>query len=457
MEHIEQWRKEEARVYQLPLQRSDFNVVPAMGAKILGDIMMNCQVALHTKLKHFGEYAEIDLTYSLRPWPRIIAANKKRFEIIGAGIVRFAIAVRSDKICPHQEKPIVHFVVDRSDGSTITFSDPRRTDGDFRTACTLQDRRLAFRLAAGWSVHGRWEALKECVFVRLIMEFQRQHRPDGWLDSDFEFLPRDGKRTLFAWTLSDQLQISFRYWLVIGRKTCPAIVTLRGSVVDDRLLTQTLDRSIYACVEETAVSCHDSHEASAQPEPYASPPLLASAGQVPRASSRNILARSGFGPLQRLMLEDCLKEARYKSLDPPRDARAEDTYGALRKWFDARDGGVRFSHDSISSYFRHGGHEYESTKSFVDELVAGRVVAGRVPSLVCIWYVGAYRVIFGNRRLHAYRECASRIRSEVWFQMIVHEFPTCSASRDSSPREEFRLKAIHAMSTATDGRTVCTN
>ena len=93
----------------------------------------------------------------------------------------------------------------------------------------------------------------------------------------------------------------------------------------------------------------------------------------------------------------------------------------------------------------------------MDELVAGRVVAGRVPSLVCIWYVGAYRVIFGNRRLHAYRECASRIRSEVWFQMIVHEFPTCSASRDSSPREEFRLKAIHAMSTATDGRTVCTN
>ena len=47
--------------------------------------MMNCQVALHTKLKHLGEYAEIDLAYSLRPWPRIIAANEKRFEIIGAG------------------------------------------------------------------------------------------------------------------------------------------------------------------------------------------------------------------------------------------------------------------------------------------------------------------------------------------------------------------------------------
>ena len=39
--------------------------------------MMNCQVALHTKLKHLGEYAEIDLAYSLRPWPRIIAANEK--------------------------------------------------------------------------------------------------------------------------------------------------------------------------------------------------------------------------------------------------------------------------------------------------------------------------------------------------------------------------------------------
>ena len=75
-------------------------------------------------------------------------------------------------------------------------------------------RRLASRLAAGWEVQGRWEAFRECVFVRLMKKFEEQHRPHGWLVKDFKFLPQKGRRTLFAWTLCDELLTCFGHWLV---------------------------------------------------------------------------------------------------------------------------------------------------------------------------------------------------------------------------------------------------
>ena len=69
-------------------------------------------------------------------------------------------------------------------GSTNT----SKTDKDRPIAYTLQDQVLAFRLATGWEVHGRWEVCKPCVFRNLISEFQYQHRNDGWHHGDFLFM-----------------------------------------------------------------------------------------------------------------------------------------------------------------------------------------------------------------------------------------------------------------------------
>ena len=47
------------------------------------------------------------------------------------------------------------------------------------------------------------------------------------------------------------------------------------------------------------------------------------------------------------------------------EARAEETYGALVKWFEATERSVRFSHDSISSCFRDGDHRFERTEKLI--------------------------------------------------------------------------------------------
>ena len=125
-------------------------------------------------------------------------------------------------------------------------------------------------------------------------------------------------------------------------------------------------------------------------------------------------------------------------------------------WVKTSDENIRFSHESICPFFRNGGHDRESTENLIDKLTKEPAFAGELPSLVCIDYNGAFRVIFGNRRLHAYRECARRTGRDVWFQMIVHDFPGCTSIRDRELRAAFKLKAIHATTTSTDGTSVRT-
>ena len=59
---------------------------------------------------------------------------------------------------------MVFFVVQQIDGSTVTFSSFNRTDDDRKQETTIRDVVLAFRLAAGWEVKGRW---KVAVFESL--------------------------------------------------------------------------------------------------------------------------------------------------------------------------------------------------------------------------------------------------------------------------------------------------
>merc|ERR1711879_1101741 len=81
--------------------------------------------------------------------------------------------------------------------------------------------------------------------------------------------------------------------------------------------------------------------------------------------------RDEFTPLQRMMLNDALGRERYAPLDPSRNPQAEDEYRRYCKWFGANDECIRFSHDSIRSRFRHGGHEHESPEDLARQLASG--------------------------------------------------------------------------------------
>ena len=128
-------------------------------------------------------------------------------DIVGAEIVRFSVAAHPERICPYQRCPQVHFVAVRADGSKCRFNGLDKTDADRARECDQQDKCLAFRLAAGWEVRGRWEAFQHRVFVDLIDDFRQSCRSER--PSDFHWAAQDGGRKIFAWTLSAELQDSF--------------------------------------------------------------------------------------------------------------------------------------------------------------------------------------------------------------------------------------------------------
>ena len=72
-------------------------------------------------------------------------------------------------------------MAERIDGSTVAFSSSRRTHIDKQNHITRKDQVLAFRLAAGWEVRGRWQAFQYCVFVNIVQDFEKSFREHGWL------------------------------------------------------------------------------------------------------------------------------------------------------------------------------------------------------------------------------------------------------------------------------------
>ena len=111
---------------------------------------------------------------------------------------------------------------------------------------------------------------------------------------------------------------------------------------------------------------------------------------------------------------------------------ANQTFAACKQWFEARDDTIHFAHDSINWNFRNGDHFRQDTESLVQELATRQQQAQDLPTLVCIDYQGAYRVIFRNRRLYCYKECSRRHGIQVWFQMILHRFPQCERIQDQT-------------------------
>ena len=87
----------------------------------------------------------------------------------------------------------------------------------------------------------------------------------------------------------------------------------------------------------------------------------------------------------------------------------------------------------------------------IEDMELGQMKAEDLPAFVGVSFRGAYRVVFGNRRLYACKEHARRSGRPVWLKMIVHDFPTCPAIRDERLRAASCLKAIDAMDTQSGG------
>ena len=152
-------------------------------------------------------------------------------------------------------------------------------------------------------------------------------------------------------------------------------------------------------------------------------------------------------PMQIQMVKDALRrDSRVlKQLDPSRDERAEGTYWRYLSWRYASED-IRYGHDRISNKFLHGGHEGQSVGSLSEKLHTREVRGEDLPALVAISYQRRLFVIYGNRRLHAIKECWRRYGKDVRFKLIVHEYPGLPGI-PSELRNLFQLKAIDAMST----------
>ena len=272
-QNIEDWRGHEQKRASLPLQSADTDGLPGLSKDVVESILMCCQPALLAQLVECEDYAEIDLTESGRPWPRIFASFGKKDrcdDIVGAGIVRFSVAVHPERICPYQRCPQVHFVAVRADGSKCRFNGLDKTDADRARECDQHDKCLAFRLAAGWEVRGRWEAFKYRVFVDLIDDFRKSCRS------------QDGGRKLFAWTLSAELQDSFRSWLRHDRQPCSVVEQLRRITREDPELPQTVDKAVAVVAEQFSQPV--SHRPGQVPQAkYTRPSTPCTPGQVPQA------------------------------------------------------------------------------------------------------------------------------------------------------------------------------
>ena len=103
--------------------------VPVFSKEGLSDIRMNAQPALLRSLET-RQWVEIDLTTSGRPWIGIIKGHREEREkaLTRPRIKSFAIASDWNLLDPHQECPLIFFVVETHDGQRHTFHKLERTD-----------------------------------------------------------------------------------------------------------------------------------------------------------------------------------------------------------------------------------------------------------------------------------------------------------------------------------------
>ncbi|CAK9090356.1 Uncharacterized protein SCF082_LOCUS42618, partial [Durusdinium trenchii] len=398
-------------------QESEEHKVAPLTKKNLSDIRMNCQPALLRTLEDKGNM-EIDLTHSRRPWLGILKAHQELKWITGSDINRFIVAVDREKLDPYQEVPMIYFEVRTADGHRHRFRDLDRTEETMFRQPEKKDITLAFRLAGGWEVQGRWTAFEVNVFQNLIENFREKERPDGWHEDDF-LMPLPTKSSIFAWKLSEELRKQFNTWLQ-SRTRCQAV---------DQVRARTLDVDLKATFEDTMEGFLREFEVS--DETFCSSDDFyheTSSAWAPETRRSGESGRRGgtFTQKQKLMLDIALAEgvrsSLLKPLDPSRCPDVERNF--FCDWCHASED-IRFSHVDVSSEFLHGdGHRGTRLQTLVRELVEGTTDSAQIPALVAVRVQGIRHVVCGNRRLKCYKMAWQR-GADCWFKMIVHEFPRC--------------------------------
>lgn len=163
-----------------------------------------------------------------------------------------------------------------------------------------------------------------------------------------------------------------------------------------------------------------------------------------------------FSPLQKLMLDDVLRQndtsCLLRPLDPSRCPEAEQAYWP--QWHRA-DEDIRFAHVNVSEKFRHHHSDPLPTlDDLIDKLVTNPRSSQDIAALVAVRLQDTLYVVMGNRRLKCYKQAYENGGVLCWFKVIVHEFPRCDSIRDRATRFAFRMKAIQAMSTMNLGKEV---
>lgn len=424
--------------YEQPLQTAQLKGAgQPFSDRDLSDIRMNCQPALLAELERHGSYAEIDLTKSTYPWPKIIAGHAEKIRIVGNGVERFAVVADSEQSRDaYQESELIHFVVDCVDGQRHRFDSLKRTHASKWEQRTANDETLAFRLAAGWSVKKRWEAYVPNVFQNLIRDFKEDRRPHGWCDKDWK--RPSHKSHAHAWRLASDLEKDFNQWLCNKTARCEAVEEVRDSA---NFLKESFEEAVagFCLAGDTSQSAESNETAD-----------RADCTRVRNTGSSFEM----FSPLQKLMLDDVLRQGDtgrlLRPLDPSRCPEAEQAYWP--QWHSA-DEDIRFAHVNVSEKFRHH-HSDQSLDDLIDQLVTNPQSSEDIAALVAVRLQDTLYVVMGNRRLKCYKQAYENFGVLCWFKVIVHEFPRCDSIRDPATRYAFKMKAIQAMSTMNLGKEV---
>ncbi|CAK8993465.1 unnamed protein product [Durusdinium trenchii] len=205
--------------WQLPLMKDTVESIRFknhhFGKSKIHEIVKLCWANM-LKDARAANVVSINITDS-RPWPKVIAGapDKIRGKLVGTGIVQCHLEMDRSRINPNLlDRPQPNFVLTYADGWKAIWHPGSKGDGflafkepggqlhgdDLRK----EDITLAFRLAAGWEVQGRWEAGIPKSFSKKKEEFQRLHRPNGWTADDFQI-----GASVWAWVLRPEPKADF--------------------------------------------------------------------------------------------------------------------------------------------------------------------------------------------------------------------------------------------------------
>eukprot|EP00928_Gymnodinium_smaydae_P087357 TRINITY_DN7162_c0_g2_i2.p1 TRINITY_DN7162_c0_g2~~TRINITY_DN7162_c0_g2_i2.p1 ORF type:complete len:1004 (+),score=135.30 TRINITY_DN7162_c0_g2_i2:105-3116(+) len=80
---------------------------------------------------------------------------------------------------------------------------------------------------------------------------------------------------------------------------------------------------------------------------------------------------------------------------------------------------LHWSHDSISSVFRHGAHSGEPVSTLIEELNDGSVQPCQIPSIIVAPFDGKVFAVTGNRRLYALKRHAEHVQQDILVNVLA--------------------------------------